>query len=154
MIRIETIQDLIAAGITSDQFIVELTVDANNRIYVELDDLTKPTSISDCIALSRQIEHNLDREEEDFSLEVTSPGLHKPFRVFKQYVKNVGRPVKVKKVDGKVLKGTLKEVAESRVTIETREKKRIEGRKAKNWVTEEISIPMEDIKETFVELVF
>jgi ribosome maturation factor RimP len=154
LIRIETIQDLIEEEISSDQFIVVLTVDANNRIYVELDDVTKPTSISDCIAMSRKIEHSLDREVEDFSLEVASPGLNKPFRVFKQYVKNVGRPVKVKKIDGGVVKGTLSEVAEERVVVETREKKRIEGRKAKSWVTEEISIKMEDIKETYVELVF
>lgn len=140
--------------LTSDQFIVELRIDAANRIYVELDDLTRPTSISDCVALSRQIEHNLDREEEDFALEVTSPGLDKPFRVYKQYVKNVGRPVKVKKVTDEVIKGILKEVEDDVVKVETKEKKRIEGRKAKAWFTEMISIPMGDIKETYVELVF
>lgn len=154
MIRIEKIQELIDEEIASDQFIVELKVDANNKIYIELDNLTKSTSITDCVAMSRKIEHSLDREIEDFSLEVTSPGLDRPFRVFKQYVKNVGRPVKVKKGDGQVVKGILKEAKEELVVIETREKKRIEGRKAKSWVTEELSIPMEDIKETYVELVF
>ncbi|NND94830.1 MAG: ribosome assembly cofactor RimP [Flavobacteriales bacterium] len=154
MITIERIQELIDEGITSDQFIVELRIDTGNRIYVELDDLKRPTSISDCVALSRQIEHNLDRETEDFSIEVTSPGLDKPFKVYQQYVKNVGRPVKVRKVTDEVIKGILKEVADDSVKLETKEKKKIEGRKAKAWFTEMISIPMDEIKETYVELVF
>lgn len=116
--------------------------------------MEKPTSISDCIALSRHVEHSLDREEEDFSLEVASPGLEKPFRVFKQYVKNIGRPVKVKLNEGNTVEGELISAVEDRITLKTKEKKRIEGRKAKEWIEEVIEIPTDSIKETLIKIVF
>jgi ribosome maturation factor RimP len=96
----------------------------------------------------------LDRETEDFSLEVTSPGLEKPFRVFKQYIKNIGRPVIVRRIEGEKLEGTLLVAEENHIIIETKEKKRIEGRKAKEWVIEQVNIPMSEIKETLVKIVF
>jgi len=141
-------------ALTADQFVVELRVSGTNQIYIEVDDRSKPISITDCIKVSRQVEHNLDREEEDFSLEVTSPGLDRPFRVLDQYVKNIGKDVKVKRVDGRVIKGSLIQATEDEITIETREKRRIEGRKAKEWITEQHPISMKDIKETYIELVF
>lgn len=154
MITKEKILSLVDEVLTEDQFIVELEIDAANRIYIEVDDKTAPISISDCIKVSRGVEHNLDREEEDFSLEVTSPGLDRPFKVFDQYLKNVGRPVMVKDAEGRVHKGTLTEANPEVIALEFKEKRRIEGRKAKEWVTEKISIPMEDIKETRIEIVF
>ncbi len=154
LITKEKILSLVDEVLTEDQFIVELEIDAANRIYIEVDDKSAPISIADCIKVSRGVEHNLDREEEDFSLEVTSPGLDRPFKVFEQYLKNIGRPVKVKDVKGRVHKGILTEAAGDGIAIEFKEKRRIEGRKAKEWITEKISIPMEDIKETYIEIVF
>jgi ribosome maturation factor RimP len=154
VIDVKTIEAMVAESISEEQFIVELRVDTANKIYIELDDRNGPVSIKDCMALSRAIEGQLDREVEDFALEVTSPGLDRPFRVFDQYRKNIGRQVKVKDVDGKVIKGLLKSADEKHITIETREKKRIEGRKAKQWITEETMIPMDQVLETYVELVF
>lgn len=145
---------LVDEVLTEDQFIVELEIDAANRIYIEVDDKSAPISISDCIKVSRGVEHNLDRDEEDFSLEVTSPGLDRPFKVFEQYLKNVGRPVEVKDTGGRVHKGTLTEVTPETIALEFKEKRRIEGRKAKEWVTHKISIEMKDIKETRIEIVF
>lgn len=150
----EQIEALVAEVLTDSQFVVDMTIDASNRIYIEVDDRNAPISISDCIKVSRGVEHNLDREEEDFSLEVTSPGLDRPFKVFDQYLKNIGRPVKVKDTSGKVHKGTLTQATPDELTLEYKEKRRIEGRKAKEWVTETISLPMEDVKETFIEIVF
>lgn len=154
LITEEKIQSLVDECISSEQFIVVLQVNTGNRIYIELDNMDKPTSISDCIALSRHVEHSLDREAEDFSLEVASPGLEKPFRVFKQYVKNIGRPVKVKFNDGGTIEGELVSAEGERITLKTREKKRIEGRKAKEWVEELMEIPTETIKETLIKIVF
>ena len=130
--------------LTENQFIVALEIDAANKIYIEVDDKSAPISITDCIKVSRGVEHNLDREEEDFALEVTSPGLDRPFKVFEQYVKNIGRPVKVKD----------NEATPEAIALEYKEKRRIEGRKAKEWVTEKISVQMEDILETYIEIVF
>jgi len=154
LITEKQIQDLIDEVLTPDQFIVELKIQIGNKIYIELDNAVQPTSITDCIKLSRQVEHNLDRETEDFSLEVTSPGLDKPFRVFKQYVKNLGREVKVKSLEGIEVEGKLNEAEEDHIIVETKEKKRIEGRKAKEWITEEVNIPMAQIKETQIKIVF
>ena len=140
--------------LTPEQFIVDLKVQLGNKIYIELDNVKQATSITDCIKMSRQVEHNLDREAEDFSLEVTSPGLDKPFRVFKQYVKNLGRTVIVKRTEGEKLEGILVKAEEDHIIVETKEKKRIEGRKAKEWVTEQVNVPMSEIKETLIKIVF
>jgi ribosome maturation factor RimP len=150
----EKILSLVDEVLTESQFIVELNIDAANKIYIEVDDKSAPISITDCIKVSRGVEHNLDREIEDFSLEVTSPGLDRPFKVFEQYLKNIGRPVKVKDTEGRIHKGTLVEASEEGIAIEYKEKRRIEGRKAKEWITEKIIIPMSDIKETYIEIVF
>ncbi|NNC82177.1 MAG: ribosome assembly cofactor RimP [Flavobacteriales bacterium] len=149
--RIRALLDEILRG---EQFIVTLKVDVGNRIYIELDDRTRPVSITDCIEVSRALENQLDRDEEDFALEVTSPGLDRPFKVLDQYIKNIGRSVKVKRTDGRVLKGQLLEADSDTITVETKEKRRIPGRKAKEWVTEKIEIPMEEVAETYVELEF
>ena len=154
MITKEKILSLVEEVLTENQFIVSLDIDAANKIYIEVDDKSAPISITDCIKVSRGVEHNLDRDEEDFALEVTSPGLDRPFKVFEQYVKNIGRPVKVKDNKGRIHKGTLTEASPEAIALEHKEKRRIEGRKAKEWVTEKISIQMEDILETYIEIVF
>ena len=154
LITEKKIQELIDEVLTPEQFIVDLKVQLGNKIYIELDNVKQATSITDCIKMSRQVEHNLDREAEDFSLEVTSPGLDKPFRVFKQYVKNLGRTVIVKRNEGEKLEGTLIKAEEDHIIVETKEKKRIEGRKAKEWVTEQVNVPMSEIKETLIKIVF
>jgi len=155
LITEEKILELVAEALTEDQFIVELRIDAANKIYIEVDDRVVPISITECIKVSRAVEHNLDREVEDFALEVASPGLDQPFKVYDQYVKNIGRPVKVKKSDGQIQKGTLVEVSPEEIRLEYKVKQKIEGRsKAKEWVTKSVSILMDDIKETYIEIVF
>ena len=130
-------------------YIVELTIGAGNKIIVELDREEGFVAIEDCIKVSRNIEHNLDREEEDFSLEVSSAGMTKPFRVLKQYYKNVGREVKVLTLEhGKSFEGTLKSADENGFVLETKEKKRIEGKKKKEWVIEELPFNYNEVKET------
>ena len=130
-------------------YIVEITIGAGNQILVELDTEEGFVKIEDCISVSRNIEHNLDREEEDFSLEVSSAGMTKPFRVLKQYIKNVGREVKViGNEHGKSVEGLLKSADEKGFVIETKEKRRIEGKKKKEWVIEEIPFIYNEVKET------
>ncbi len=85
-------------------FLVDLEIAPGNQIHLEIDGPNGVT-IKDCVDFSRQVEHNLDREAEDFELNVSSPGLDKPFRVFQQYQKNVGREVKVITNEDKTIKG-------------------------------------------------
>lgn len=76
-------------------FLVDLEFGANNQILVVIDG-DNGVSVNDCITVSRKIEHNLDRDEEDFSLEVTSAGVSQPLIFPRQFKKNIGRKLSVK----------------------------------------------------------
>lgn len=93
----------------SDVFTVEVKVDNKNKILVHLDRM-EGISIDDCVRISRELESRLDRDTEDFALEVSSPGLDAPFRVPQQYEKSLGKKVEVILEDGTKEIGTLKEL--------------------------------------------
>ena len=135
-------------------FIVELSVSSNNVIQVELDKHEGGVSVEDCIRVSRNVEHNLDREEQDFELQVSSAGLDKGLRVLAQYKKNIGRNVKVKLVEKGSIEGELVAATEEEITLRTTRKERIEGRKKKETIIEDQQIPMEQIKETKIVISF
>ena len=121
-------------------FLVDVQVAVGNVIRISLDNDNR-TSIEDCMALSRHIEGLLNRDEEDFSLDVGSPGLDQPIKVLRQYRKLIGQQVMVLLNVGKKLEGELVSIEEEEgefksLVLKTREKKRIEGRKAKQWVEE------------------
>lgn len=135
-------------------FVVDIHISPSNQILVELAG-ENGVAINDCIAVSRNIEHNLDREVEDFSLEVTSAGLDKPFKVLKQYQINVGRQVQVKLDEGEgKVEGQLVEANDEYVKVLTKEKVRVEGRKKKEWKEEQVEIPMNKIKQTKLIITF
>ena len=137
------------AELNNKLYIVDIIISIGNNILVELDNEEGGVSIEDCISVSRNIEHNLDRDKEDFSLEVSSAGATKPFKVLKQYLKNVGREVKVQMHDhGKAIQGLLKNADENGFVVEVSEKRRIEGKKKKELVVEEIPLKYEEVKET------
>ena len=71
-------------------FLIDLKIKGNNEIVVVIDG-DQGVTVQDCINVSRKVEHNLDREEEDFSLEVTSAGVSEPLQIPRQYKKNIGR---------------------------------------------------------------
>lgn len=131
MITKKQIFDIIEPKIKEDgAFIVDVTVKPDNRIEV-LVDSHDGVSISYCGELSRYIENNLDREAEDFSLEVSSPGIGHPFKVKEQFIKCVNRPVEVLTAQGERFSGLLKEVREDTFVIEEEKKVKIEGKKKK-----------------------
>jgi ribosome maturation factor RimP len=135
-------------------FIVEISILASNVIHVELDKEEGGVSVNDCVSVSRNIEHNLDREAEDFELHVSSAGLDKPLRVLSQYVKNIGRNVEVKLNNGEKIEGELKAADEKSITVETSRKEKIEGKKKKELVVEQTIYPLTDIKETKIVISF
>lgn len=98
-------------------FLVDLTVKPGNKITVLIDRIGG-LNITDCVDLSRFIEGNLDREKEDFELSVSSPGADAPFRVLKQYEKNIGRKVKIITKDVQTISGTLLKTDGSTIEIE------------------------------------
>ena len=136
-------------------YLIDIHIDTANRIVVEVDNDHRGLSVEDCIAISRNIEHNLDREAEDFSLEVTSPGLSKPLKVWRQYKKNVGRNLKVQTAENeKKLEGKLTAADENGISLEVVTKERIEGRKKKEKITTEYKFNYNQITEAKVVISF
>ena len=117
MITTESITDLIAQHIEgSDVFLVEVLVKPGNAIRVHVDS-PEGISIDECVKISRFVNESLDRDVEDYSLEVSSPGLGGSFRVKQQYEKNVGRDIEVLYTDGIKVKGKLVSVEEKRIVL-------------------------------------
>ena len=154
MIRESEIREMIEAEIEgTDQFLVGLSVDASNRISVELDS-DGGVTIGACQDLSRALERQLDRDEEDFAITVSSPGADQPLKVRRQYPKNVGREVKVTTLEGEELKGELKEANDDGIVLFSRTKEKIEGKKGRKWVERTHELPFDKIKETKVIISF
>jgi ribosome maturation factor RimP len=123
-------------------------------IRLELDKTEGNVSIEDCMSVSRNIEHNLDREEVDFELHVSSAGLDKPLRVHAQYVKNIGRGLDVKLKNKEKTSGTLTTVSEQGIVLERSEKQQIEGKKKKELVVITEAIAFSDISEARIVITF
>ena len=111
-----------------DYFLVDIEVSNDNRIVVEIDH-ADGVWIEDCVELSRYIEEHLDREKEDFELEVGSAGLGQPFKVVQQYMNFIGKDVEVLTADGKKVHGVLTAVAAPKFTVTVDEKVKVEGKK-------------------------
>lgn len=111
-----------------EYFLVDVEVTPDDRIVVEIDH-AEGVWIEDCVALSRYIEENLNRDEEDYELEVGSAGLGQPFKVPQQYINCIGKEVEVLAADGIKVKGILKSVDTPSFTVTTKEKQQVEGKK-------------------------
>ena len=148
MINKQTIISLIESHFEgSDKFIVDVKVLAGNKIEVYID-APKHIVIADCVELSRFIEGHLDREKEDFELQVSSPGATESFKVLDQYRKYKETKVKVVTKDGKKYEGVLKEANDDTFVIEeTRREKKTVG-KGNQTVIENITIAYNNVKET------
>lgn len=135
MIPESKVRELVDARIEGSKlFVVDVHVNPGNKINVTVDGM-EGVSIEDCIDISRGVDQNLDREAEDFELEVSSAGLDAAFKVLQQYKKNIGREVKIYTKDGRKHEGVLSAVEEDKVSITYDEKVRIEGRKKRELVT-------------------
>ena len=137
----------------SDLFLIELKFLENNKIYVEVDGDAGVT-LKECIRISREIEHNLDREEEDFSLEVTSPDVANPLKVRRQYLKNIGRILDVKLRDNSTVQGVLKSVIENEIELEWKAREPKPIGKGKITVVKNAIIQFDNILEAKVKIIF
>ena len=117
-------------------FLVSADISSDSSITVKVDSMAG-VSIKECVELSRFIENNFDREDNDYQLQVTSPGLDQPFHVLEQYKKNIGKEIEILLSDGKKLNGAL--ISATDIEIEIVEEKRIklEGKKRKELVKEQ-----------------
>ena len=134
-------------------FLIDLTITEDNQIRVIIDG-DHGVTVDDCIAISRAIEHNLDREEVDFSLEVMSAGVSEPLSLPRQFKKNIGRNIKVKTTNNEKIEGELIAANEENCTLTwtTREPKPVG--KGKITVQKEANLPYKEIMEAKVMITF
>lgn len=133
-------------------YLIELQFLANSKIKVILDG-DSGVPLNECMRVSRKIEHNLDREEEDFSLEVTSPDIAHPLKVKRQYKKNLNRILKVKTNDQE-FEGVLTEVKEDVVVLNWKAREPKLVGKGKHTVDKTAAILFDDIVEAKVKIIF
>ncbi|MFW9597709.1 MAG: ribosome assembly cofactor RimP [Paludibacter sp.] len=148
MILKETVSQIVSSYLDgTDYYIAHINVSLDNRIVVEIDAFDG-VSLDFCIELNKYIESQFDREVEDFELEVSSAGLTEPFRVLKQYEKNIGNEVEVLTKSGVKIAGILVAANEENFTISREVKVQVEGSKRKVVVDEESTFNYNEIKYT------
>jgi ribosome maturation factor RimP len=135
-----------------DIFILDFDISDANDIHLTIDG-DHGVTIDDIVFFSRQIEHNLDRDEEDFSLTVSSFDITKPFHLKRQFKKNIGRKIKVKTTEGEK-EGTLMSVDDDQIVLENKVREPKKIGKGKVTVTKQDTIPFEQIKDAKVVLKF
>lgn len=131
----------------NNQYLVDLKVSPDNRIQIEIDAF-RGVSLDDCVQLNRHIESVLDRDVEDYELEISSAGLTEPFKVLNQYSKNAGKEVEVLTKEGIKLKGILLNADEEGFELEYTSSVKPEGSKRKINITEKVKYKFNEIKTT------
>ncbi len=148
MIDKNVVKNLVDEWLTGkDYFLTDLTVSADDRIVVEIDH-KEGVWIEDCVELSRFIEDHLNRDEEDFELEVGSAGIGQPFKVHRQYEIHQGDRVEVLTKEGRKLTGVLKEVTPETFTLTIEEKMKEEGAKRPKLVERDLTFGFGDVTST------
>ncbi|HZL10448.1 MAG TPA: ribosome assembly cofactor RimP [Prolixibacteraceae bacterium] len=140
------IAEFVNETLTEDQFLVDVTVSSSNVIHIMVDSDTA-IPISQIVEISRFVEGNLDREIEDFELSVFSAGLSEPFRLVRQYKKNIGTEVEVLLASGLKFAGMLTKSDDLGIDLEITTKEKSEGSKKKELVTRVHSFEYSEIKE-------
>lgn len=148
------VKDLLEQGLAEhpDLFLIDFSISTDSKISVVIDG-DNGVNLQDCIDVSRSIEHNLDREEHDFSLEVASAGATAPLKFPRQYRKNIGRTLEVT-TEQETIEGKLIDADETFIKMEwkAREPKKIG--KGKETVLKNAEIPYISIKKAVVVISF
>ncbi len=148
MIDKQELQTLVEEGLAgTDCFLVDVQVNPGNVLVVEIDN-EAGVDIDRCVELHRFIESKLDRDVEDYELEVGSAGITAPFKVLGQYKKNVGNEVEVLTKDGRKLAGVLASADEAQFVITITKKVKPENSKRKVEVEENLTFAYDEIKYT------
>ena len=134
-------------------FLIDFSVTENNQIRVIIDG-DKGVTVNDCISISRAIEHNIDRDEIDFSLDVSSAGVSEPLLIPRQFFKNIGRDLKVKTRDNDVCQGKLEKVDSENIELRWKVREPKSVGKGKVTVQKEAVIEYKDIVEATVMIKF
>ncbi|WP_372474105.1 ribosome assembly cofactor RimP [Capnocytophaga sp. ARDL2] len=150
----EKVQELLDRGLEQypHLFLIDLNISSDYKINVTIDG-DQGVSLQDCIDMSRAIEHNLDREEQDFSLEVASAGATSPLKLPRQYKKNIGRKIEVTTAT-ETIEAQLLNADDEKISLEwkAREPKKIG--KGKETVIKNAEIPYSEIKKAVIVISF
>lgn len=153
MIQEAYLKEILVPVIRDNQLLlVDVHVTHQNRITVVIDS-AKGVTIDDCALVNRYLEEHLDRESEDFHLEVSSPGADQPLKLWEQYGKHRGRKLQIELNDGKRFTGTLLEVTNEGIVLQ---ENKLAGKKKKKEGEESGGVPIawEDIKQGKVIISF
>ena len=140
------VESLLEAALEEDQslFLIDLKIGSDNSIHITLDG-DQGVTLKDCMNVSRAIEHNLDREEYDFSLEVASAGVGSPLLNSRQYIKNIGRKLRVESMEVSTLEGTLTAADNQAFTLEWKQREAKPVGKGKLTVTKQKTLSYDQI---------
>jgi ribosome maturation factor RimP len=149
--NLESVKKLLESLLEGDIFLVEMKIKPINNFKIYLD-ADSGLGIEKCIKINRALYKRMDEmgfyPDGDFSLEVSSPGIEEPLKLYRQYIKNIGRNVEVLMQDATKKEGKLTEASEESITIEY-----VEG-KGKKAVQHQLVIPFAEIKQTTVQIKF
>lgn len=151
----QEIENLIqeAIALNPSLFLVECSISPEYQIKVLVDG-DDGLPLEEIIRISRHIEHNLDREKQDFSLEVSSPGLSSPLLLPRQYQKNIGRTIEVQTNDGKQQEGELTQATENEITIQWKQREPKPIGKGKHTVQKQQTYTYTDINKAIIKVKF
>ena len=141
----EIIRAVEAAVAERGCFIVDVTVSAANDVEIVLEKEEGIVDWNDCAAIDKVVHEAFDQDAEDYALTVSSAGLDRPFKVYRQFLKAVGSKVDVKFKGGRRLVATLTAAAEDAITLKYTALEAVEGRKKKEKVEHEEVCPLADI---------
>ncbi|MBF1514035.1 Ribosome maturation factor RimP [uncultured Prevotella sp.] len=130
-----------------EYFLVDIQISPDSKVVVEIDH-ADGVWIEDCVELSKFIEENLSRDEEDYELEVGSAGLGQPFKVPQQYINFIGKEVEVLDHDGRKVSGVLKSVDGNKFVVSVNEKVHVEGKKRPVKMDVDHEYEMNEVKYT------
>lgn len=154
MITKELVHNIISSKVEEEGlFVVEITVSATNQISIFIDG-DKGVTIDQCIAISRFVEQNLDRDVEDYELDVSSAGLDLPLKVARQYIKNIGRNVDIVSKNGQKLTGKIVAANNESFDAEVAKDVLVEGKKRKQKIISLENFKYTDIKSTKIVVSF
>ena len=141
--------EIVARGL----YLIDVTISKDNDIEITIESEEGKVELEDCVAISRFFETQFDREQEDYSLTVTSAGLDQPFKVLKQYIKAIGKKVEVQLKGGKKMVAVLEAADQDSITLKYSQKEAVEGKKKKEIVEHVDRFTMDQINAVrpFVE---
>ena len=141
--------EIVARGL----YLIDVTISKDNDVEITIESEEGKVELEDCVAISRFFESQFDREQEDYSLTVTSAGLDQPFKVLKQYIKAIGKKVEVQLKGGKKMVAVLEAADQESITLKYSQKEAVEGKKKKEIVEHVDRFTMDQINAVrpFVE---